>query len=319
MNLRQLRAFCEVVENELKISHAAKKLFTSQPSVSRHLSSLEQEVGAVLFHRTDKRIIGLTEAGAEILTAARRLLQEAENIKKIGRDYSDESHGELIIGASHTTARYFLPSIVTAFMTEHPRVRLVIRQSDPSQLARLVNSGELEMSISPAGAEMFPELVLIPCHVHGRIVLAPPDHPLLRTRKLTLAQIAKFPIISYSKEFPAHAQIVRAFEDARQVPNIVLTASDIDVMKTYVECGLGIAIVASYAFDAIKDKSLRAVDISHLIAPATVNICVRKGHHLRSYVYDLMELVSPKLSRFAVAKAMTAGSVVARESAGRLK
>jgi LysR family cys regulon transcriptional activator len=317
--LRHLQAFCEVVENDVKISHAAKKLFTSQPSVSRYLSDLEEEVGTGLFHRTDKRIIGLTEAGAEILTAAKRLLQEAANIKRIGRNYSDDGQGELTIGASHTTARYFLPNIIMAFMAKHPRVRLVIRQSDPSQLARLVNSGELEMSISPAGAERFAELVLIPCHAHGRVILTPRDHPLVTSRRLSLAQIAKFPLISYSKEFPAHAQIVRAFEDAKLTPNIVLTASDIDVMKTYVQCGLGVAIVASYAFDAINDKALRALDISHLIAPATVNICIRKGHHFRSYVYDLMELVSPGLSRHSILKAITAGSVITRERSGTLE
>lgn len=307
MNLRQLRAFCETVENGFKISHAAKALFTSQPSVSRHISSLEEEVGTALFHRTDKRIIGLTEAGAEILQAARRLLHEAENIRKIGKDHADETQGELTIGASHTTARYFLPNIVKAFMARHPHVRLVIRQSDPSQLARLVNAGELDLSVSPPGAEALPELVLLRCHAHGRIVLAPPDHPLLRVRKPTLAQIAKLPLISYSKEFPAHAQIMRVFEKAKLAPNIVLTASDIDVMKTYVECGLGIAIVASYAYDPVKDRNLRAVDVSHLIAPADVNVCLCKGRYLRSYVYDLIELISPALTRKCVLQAIFTG------------
>jgi LysR family cys regulon transcriptional activator len=303
MNLRQLRALCEIVDNDFKISHAAKALYTSQPSVSRHISSLEEEVGAALFRRTDKRIIGLTEAGADILSAARRMLNDAENIKKIGQDHSDENHGELTIAASHTTARYFLPGIVTAFMAKHPSVRLVIRQSDPTQVARLVNTGEVDLSLSPAGAELLPEVVMIPCHEHGRIILVPTDHPLLRIRKPTLAQVAKFPLITYSREFPAYAQIMGVFDKAKLAPNVVLTASDIDVMKTYVECGLGIAIVASFAYDSVKDVKLRAVNVDHLIAPATVYICLRRGGHIRSYVYDFIELVSSSLTRKVIAQA----------------
>lgn len=303
MNLRQLRALCEIVENDFKISNAAKALYTSQPSVSRHISSLEEEVGATLFRRTDKRIIGLTDAGVDILDAARRMLREAENIRKIGQDHSDESHGELTIAASHTTARYFLPAIVTAFMAKHPNVRLVIRQSDPTQVARLVNIGEVDLSLSPAGAELFPEVVMVPCHEHGRIILVPTGHPLLRIRKPTLAQIAKFPLITYSREFPAYAQIMRVFDKAKLAPNVVLTASDIDVMKTYVECGLGIAIVASFAYDSVKDVRLRAVSVDHLIASATVYICLRRGGHIRSYVYDFIELVSSTLTRKVIAQA----------------
>jgi len=304
MNLRQLRALCEIVENDFKISHAAKVLYTSQPSVSRHIASLEEEVGAALFRRTDKRIIGLTDAGADILNAARRLLKEAENIKKIGQDHSDENHGELTIAASHTTARYFLPGIVTAFMARHPNVRLVIRQSDPTQVARLVNTGEVDLSLSPAGAELFPEVVMIPCHEHGRIILAPPGHPLLKVRKPSLIEVAKYPLITYSKEFPAYAQIMRVFEKAGLEPNVVLTASDIDVMKTYVECGLGVAIVASFAYDAGKDAGLRSTSLDHLIDPATVYVCLRRGGHVRSYVYDFIELVSPALKRKVVAQAV---------------
>jgi LysR family cys regulon transcriptional activator len=307
MNLRQLRALCAVAANDLKLSRAAKVLHTSQPSVSRHISSLEDELGVALFHRTEKRILGLTEAGVEILAASRRLLREAENIRDIGRDHGDESRGELTIGASHTTARYFLPGIISTFIGKHPNVRLVIRQGDPSHVAQLVSTGEVDLSVSPAGAHPLADLVLIRCHEHGRIALVPAGHALLKTRKPTLKQLAKYPLITYSREFPAYAQIMQVFKDQQQTANVVLTASDIDVMKTYVECRLGIAIVASMAYDKVKDRTLRAIDISHVIPPMAVNVCLRRGSHIRSYVYDFIELVSPLLTRSAIQQATRLG------------
>jgi len=304
MNLRQLRALSEVAACGLNISHAAKVLHISQPSVSRHLSSLEGEVGAALFHRTDKRIVGMTDAGGEILRAARRMLQEAENIKAIGKDHSDESRGELTIGAAHSTARYFLPGIVTRFIAKHPGVHLVMRQADPSRIAHLVRTGEIDIAVSPAGSEPSPDLVLIRCHQHGRIALVPAGHELLRARRPTLAQLAKYPLITYSREIPAYAQIMGCFKARRLNPNVVLTASDIDVMKTYVECGLGIALVASLAYDPRKDAALRPIDISKLIPPVTINLCLRRGSHIRSYAYNFIELVAPELTRLAVTQAI---------------
>jgi len=304
MNLRQLRALSVVAECSLNITHAAKVLHTSQPSVSRHLSSLEQEVGAALFHRTDKRIVGMTEAGAQILRAARRMLQEAQNIERIGKDHSDDGRGELTIGASHSTARYFLPNIVTRFMAKHPGVHLVMRQADPSRIAQLVKAGEIDIAVAPIEADPYPELVTIRCHQHGRIALVPLGHALLRVRRPTLAQLAKYPLITYSREIPAYAQIMGCFKARGLAPNVVLTASDIDVMKTYVECGLGVALVASLAYDQRKDTRLRPIDISKAIPPVTINVCMRKGSHVRSYAYDFIELVAPELTRQVVAQAI---------------
>ena len=304
MNLRHLQAFCEIVGHDFKISRAAVALNTSQPSVSRYIGGLEAEIGAVLFNRTEKRILGLTPAGEEVLKSARRLLQEADNIRKIGQDYKDESRGELTIGASHTTARYFLPKIVNEFIARHPNVRLVIRQSDPAHLVRLVMAGELDLAVSPGGSETLPEVAMIPCHVHGRLALTPPGHPLLRIRKPSLAQIATLPLITYSREFPAYEQIVRTFKKGGLMPNIVLTASDIDVMKTYVESGLGIAIVASFAFDPMRDLKLRAIDLDHLFAPARVFISLRKGKHIREFVYHFIDLVAPSLPDGAIEQAV---------------
>lgn len=297
MNLRHLQLFCQVVNSNLNISAAAKALHTSQPSVSRHLQSLEEELGINLFVRSKKRILSLTDSGEEVLESARRVLYELETIDQVGKAQGNEQRGNLVVAASHTHARYSLPKTVQSFIAQYPNVRLVLRQGDPHQIAEWIGTGNADIGICAEPLVRPKNIVFFPCHQHHRIILTPHGHPLTLIKKPTLVQLAKYPLITYEAPFTVHRRIVEAFNGKGLTPNFVLTATDVDVMKTYVKSGLGIAIVASLAYDTNEDAGLAGISASHLFKPDLIKIALRKGTHLRRYVYGFIELFYPALDQ----------------------
>jgi len=302
MNLRHLKLFSQVVDSNLNVSAAAKALHTSQPSVSRHLLALEEKLGVSLFVRSKKRILGLTGAGEEVLECARRILFDIDVIDEIGKVNGREQRGHLVVAASHTHARYSLPSVVRAFIARYPNVRLVLRQGDPHQISAWVSSRNAEIGICAEPVEHPKDVLFVPCHRHDRIILVPPMHPLTHVSRPTLAQLSKYPLITYEAPFTVHRRIVEAFSLKGLTPNIVLTATDVDVMKTYVKSGLGVAIVASLAYDPKDDRGVVAINASHLFKPGVINVALRKATHLRSYAYDFIELFAPSLKRGPIEK-----------------
>jgi LysR family cys regulon transcriptional activator len=304
MNIRQLQLLCKVVDCELNVSRAARLTHTSQPNVSRHLHALEQELGIGLFVRSKKRILALTDSGLEALNAARRAIREIESIGRIGKANAEEEKGNLTIAASHAHARYSLPEVVRKFTIRHPKVRLVLQQGSPDQVANWVGLGQADMAITSETSRVAPDLALFPCHKHFRILLVPKRHPLAKLKKPTLERLAKYPLITYNASFSVHRRVEEAFARKGLVPNIVLSATDADVMKTYVRQGLGVAIVASIAFSEKEDKDLCAIDANHLFEPNVINIGLRKGTYLKPYVYDFIELFSPALKRSRIEAAL---------------
>ncbi|MDP2805939.1 MAG: CysB family HTH-type transcriptional regulator, partial [Gallionellaceae bacterium] len=248
MNLQQLRYLNEIVRCNLNISDAANALFTSQPGVSKQIKLLEEELGVELFVRNGKRIVAMTEPGKEALSIAQRLLRETENLKLVGEEFRTQESGSLTIATTHTQARYALPPIIKAFTQRYPNVKLGLHQGSPTQIAEQILSGEADIGIATESLALYDELVTLPCYEWHHCVVVPPKHPLLQEKKLTLKKLAQFPIITYDFAFTGRNKINQAFNDAGIEPNIALTAIDADVIKTYVELGLGVGIVAQMAF-----------------------------------------------------------------------
>lgn len=297
MNLRQIRYLIHVVDSGMSISKASAALHTSQPSISRHVLGLEEELGIQIFLRRKKRLTGLTAAGAEALRAARHLLREVDNLQKIGRDYGDQEDQSITIAASHTHARYSLPRVVQEFRKLHPKVRLVLRQGDPAQITEWVASGNADLSISAEPSNTNPDVVFFPCYEHHRVILTPNGHPLLKFRRVSLKALADYPLITYEASFKVYGQIMEVFRSASLNPQFVLSATDVDVIKTYVKCGMGIAIVAALAYDPDEDKSLRAINAQHLFPPVTISLGLRRATYVSAYTYDFIELFAPNLRR----------------------
>lgn len=304
MKLQQLRYLCEVANQDLNLSRAAKKLHTSQPGISKQIQLLEDELGVEIFIRNGKRIVSITPPGQNIVEIAGKILREANNLKWVGQEFTNKDVGSLTVATTHTQARYALPHTIRQFTTRYPKVKLTIRQGNPTQISQLVTSGEADVAIATEAIEFFHELVMLPCYQWNRCIITPPEHPLLLLRKISLEAIVKYPIITYDFAFTGRSKINQAFEARGLVPNVVLTALDADVIKTYVELGLGIGIVAQMAFDPNRDKHLRSIDAGHLFESSTTRIGIRKNSYLRSYILDFIQMFSPQLNRITVKKAM---------------
>jgi LysR family cys regulon transcriptional activator len=304
MNLQQLRFLNEIVRQGLKISDAASALYTSQPGISKQIKLLEEELGIEIFVRNGKRIVAITEPGKAVLEIAQRMLQDAGNLKQVAEEFHSQHSGSLTIATTHTQARYALPPTVKQFIGRYPGVKLGLHQGSPTQIAEQVLSGEADIGIATESLSLYDDLITLPCYEWHHCVIAPLKHPLLAEKKLTLAKIAQYPIITYDFAFAGRTKINAAFEAANIQPNIALTAIDADVIKTYVELGLGIGILAKMAFIPERDKHLRMMDAGHLIKPSTTRIAIRKNEYLRGYTYDFIELFAPHLTRAVVAKAM---------------
>lgn len=304
MKLQQLRYINEVARQDLNLSNAAEFLHTSQPGISKQIRSLEEELGVDIFVRHGKRVVAVTEPGKAILDIAQRILKDAENLRQVGEQFTEEDVGRLTIATTHTQARYALPHVVQQFTKRYPGVRLALRQGSPTQISELVASGEADVAIATEAIEHYEDLVMLPCYEWNRCVLVQPGHPLLKQKKLTLDAMAAFPIITYDFAFTGRSKINQAFTDKGLVPNVVLTAIDADVIKTYVELGMGIGIVAMMAYDPRRDTHLKAIDASHLFEPSTTRIGIRKNSYLRGYTYDFIEMFAPHLDRKVVDDAM---------------
>jgi len=306
MKLQQLAHLCAVVDCGLNITQAAKQLHTSQPGLSRSIQLLEAELKIRIFVRDAKKIAGLTSVGREIYLGAKRVLSESNGLVRTATEHLTGHLGDLTIATAHTHARYSLPPVIDRFIAHFPRVRLRLRQGHPSQIIRWVSTGEADLAITATHMNHYPELALLPSHELHRVVLTKPRHPLLKCRNLTLEDIAAFPVITYDFEFSAGLQIIEAFRAKGLTPNIVLSAVDADTMKTYVHCGLGIAIVAHTAFDPKQDAGLRCVDARHLFEPMTVYVGLRRNSDLPAYILSFIEFFAPELTPDIVRRSVRA-------------
>lgn len=297
MNVKQLRYFLEVVDQGLSITRAASALHTSQPGISKQLRQLEEELGIALFTRRGKQLSGLSPGAEEILHEARGAILNIENIHTLAKESRNENEGSLALATTHTQSRYVLPPVIQRFMGKYPRVALQLHQGTPTQISQLAADGTADFAIATEALEHFTDLLMMPCYRWNRAVLVPRDHALAHCSSLTLADLAAFPLITYTFGFTGRSKLDEAFREAGLSPRVVFTAADADVIKTYVRLGLGVGIVASMAWDAAQDQDLLALDASHLFAPSTTHIGFRRGVQLRGYMYDFIEMFAPHLGQ----------------------
>ena len=315
MNLQQLRAVRETSHQRFNLTVVAAVLHTTQPAISRQIRELEQELGVELFARRGKRLTGHTAAGREIVPIVERLLQEQANLRTAAADFKSRDAGELVVATTHTQARYALPRVVAQFRKKFPQVKLAFHQSEPQRIVDAVRSGEADIGIATESLARATDLLSFPCYTWNHVVVVPADHPLAAQQtRPTLEDLARYPIVTYEVIFTGRPHIDEAFARAGVQPDIVLTALDSDVIKTYVREGLGIGIIAAMAFDERTDSDLRVLDAAHLFSSNVTRLAIRRGVELRSYVYDFIELFAPTLTRTTITQALRSStSDVARE------
>ncbi len=304
MKLHQLRYVSEVVKQGLNISAAADALHTSQPGVSKQIQLLEDELNLQIFERHGKRLTGVTEPGRNIVELAERVMRDMENIKRVGDEFSHEDVGTLTIATTHTQARYRLPAAVKAFMEKYPQVKLNIHQGNPTQVSEQVQSGEADIGIATEAISHYDKILCLPAYQWNRCVVVPQGHPLIKDVPLTLKKLTAYPLITYDFAFTGGSLVSQVFNQGGLEPNVVLTAIDADVIKTYVGLGLGVGLLANMAYDAERDANLVAIDAKHLFPDSTTFVGVRRDAYLRKFAYDFIQLLAPSFDRRAVAEAL---------------
>ena len=304
MKLQQLRYIWEVARHDLNVSATAQSLFTSQPGISKQIRLLEDELGVEVFARNGKHLTHITPAGEEILRVSAEILNRVDRIRQLSQEYSDETQGELSVATTHTQARYVMPPIVASFMKAYPEVSLNLHQGTPEQIASMAAEGGADFAIATEAMEHFNDLIMLPCYRWNRSVLVPKDHPLAQLKgPLTIEQLAEEPIVTYVFGFTGRSKLDEAFSRQGLVPQIVFTAADADVIKTYVRMGMGVGIIASMAYDPVQDSDLVSISAEHLFSPSETKIGFRRGSFIRGYMYHFIELFAPHLTPALVQKA----------------
>jgi len=300
MNFQQLRIIREAVRQDFNLTEVANALFTSQPGVSKHIKDLEEEIGVELFVRRGKRLLGLTPPGKELVPVVERILRDTQNLKNIADQFASREHGNLTIATTHTQARYALPEVIKQFKERYPGVHLTLHQGGPTEIAEMLVQGTADIGIATEGLHVAPALAAFPSYSWHHGIIVPHDHPLAKLKELTLEAVAEYPIISYNEGYTGRAQVDRAFQKADLHPDFVLSAIDADVIKTYVEVGLGIGIIASMAFNPAKDTGLKLLNADHLFEKNTTYLAVHRGTFLREYAHQFVLMLAPEIDESAL-------------------
>lgn len=297
MKIQQLKCVVEVANQNLSVTAAAEQLFTSQPGVSKQIRLLEDELGIKIFERTGKHLSAITPAGQSIIDLANEMLNNAKNIHSIADEYRDEHSGSITIATTHTQARYALPKTIIEFRKRYPRVTLNIHQGSPQQIANWAARGEADIAIATEALQTHDNLIIMPCYHWRHGILVPRDHPLTRLPNLSLETLARHPLITYVLGVAGRSKLDAAFQQAKLEPNVILTAVDADVIKTYVRLGMGVGLVAQMAHHKTEDADLTTLPAQHLFTPNTSNLAFRRGIQLRGYMYDFIHEFAPHLTR----------------------
>ncbi|MCU1791973.1 HTH-type transcriptional regulator CysB [Pectobacterium polaris] len=304
MKLQQLRYIVEVVNHNLNVSSTAEGLYTSQPGISKQVRMLEDELGIQIFARSGKHLTQVTPAGQEVIRIAREVLSKVDAIKAVAGEHTYPDKGSLYVATTHTQARYALPSVIKGFIDRYPRVSLHMHQGSPTQIAEAVAKGSADFAIATEALHLYDDLIMLPCYHWNRAVVVKPDHPLASKTDITIEELAAYPIVTYTFGFTGRSELDTAFNRAGLTPRIVFTATDADVIKTYVRLGLGVGVIANMAVDSQTETDLVTINANSIFSYSTTKIGFRRSTFLRSYMYDFIQRFAPHLTRDVVDSAV---------------
>jgi len=309
MNLHQFRFVQEAVRRDLNLTETAKALFTSQPGISKAILELEGELGVDIFARHGKRLRRVTEPGEHVLKSIEIIMREVGNLKRIGEEFSKQDSGTLSIATTHSQARYFLPEPLAQLRKRFPKVNISLHQGSPAQVAQMLMEEVAEIGIATEAIGDVDELVSLPCYEWQHALVMPAGHPLAQVERISLEDLAAQPLVSYHPSFSGRTRVDQAFAARRLKPNIVLEAIDADVIKTYVRLGLGVGIVAELAVrDDPPGGDLVSRPVGHLFGQSITRVAFKRGAYLRNFVYSFAEMLSDRLTRALIARAMSGDS-----------
>lgn len=300
MKLQQLQYIVEVVDQNLNVSSAAEKLDIFQSGISKQIAHLEDELGVKIYERNGRNLSKLTGPGAEIVNLAREILLRVNSIQSVAEDYTHPTKGSLRISTTYTQARYVLPEKIKGFKERYPNVSLHMHQATPQQMANAINKGEIDCVIATEALDLFNNSIMLPCYRWNRSLVVLKDHPLAQLQHVTLEDLAQYNLVTYVFAFMHNSDLDNAFKESSLTPNVVFTATDTDIIKTYVRIGMGVGIIATLAIDPLTDSDLVVIDASHLFKESQTTIVLSNGIYLRDYMYDFIESFSSHLVKEVV-------------------
>ena len=303
MKLQQLKYIVEVVNHSLNVSSTAESLYTSQPGISKQVRLLEDELGVQIFERSGKHLTRVTPSGEEIVKISREILSRVDSIKAVAGEHTHPEKGLLNITTTHTQARYALPDVIKGFTSRYPQVSLHMHQGTPTQMSDAIAKGTADFAIATEALHLYHDAIMLPCYHWNRSIVVNKDHPLAQKKYVTVHDLAAYELVTYVFGFTGRSELDSAFNKAGLTPKIVFTATDADVIKTYVRLGIGVGVIASMAMDPERDSDLVAIDASHIFDASTTTIGFKRGSFLKSYMYDFMERFAPHLTRPIVEQA----------------
>lgn len=296
MNINQLKSFVEVVRSDFNITNAAEKLYTSQPTVSKQLKILEDELNVSLFNRKNNNLLSLSPIGEEVHRVACDILAQFDKIKSLVSNEDSTIKQNLRIATTHTQIRYKLPKVIERFNARYPNISLHFHQGAPAQLAEMVKNGDVDFAIATESLHLYDDLLTLPCYQWSRSAIVPHDHPLAQHEQLTIEELASYPLITYVFGFTGRSKLDQVFYQNHLTPNVVLTAVDTEIIKFYVKRGAGVGVISSVAFDSQEDsETLRCINIGNLVKPSYTHICISRHTHLKDYMYDFISCYAPHL------------------------
>ena len=313
MKLQQLRFLDAVVRNNLNVSSAAEELYTSQPGISHQIKLLEDELDVQIFERSGKKLTAISPAGHAILEHVAELLNNAKSIKQAAREFSKNNRGSLTLATTHTQAQFILPPILQRFAREYPHIELRVHQGNPKSMGRLAANNQVDFVIASEVIDERDELVTIPAYRWNRFIVVPVDHELTRINKVSLTDLARFPILTYMLGLTGRSQLDKTFQKANLEPKVAFTATDSDVIKTYVRLGMGAGIVAEMACrDA--DSDLAYIDASHLFPDSVIKVGFRHSRHISAYQFDFLHMLAPYLEMETIKRIARSRTIAERDS-----
>ncbi|MCW7546593.1 MULTISPECIES: HTH-type transcriptional regulator CysB [Photorhabdus] len=304
MKLQQLRYIVEVVNHNLNVSSTAEGLYTSQPGISKQVRMLEDELGIQIFSRSGKHLTHVTPAGEEVVRISREVLSKIDAIRSVASEHTYPNRGSLYIATTHTQARYALPPVIKGFIERYPQVSLHMHQGSPTQIAEAVSKGSADFAIATEALHLYEDLIMLPCYHWNRTLVVTSDHPLAGKESVSIEELAEYQLVTYTFGFTGRSELDIAFDKVGLKPKIVFTATDADVIKTYVRLGLGVGVIANMAVDPVQDKDLVCIDMRDKFGYSTTKIGFRRSSFLRSYMYDFMWRFAPHLTRDVIDQAV---------------
>lgn len=294
MNLLQLKSVCEIADNRLNISEAANTLFRTQSTVTRQIKELEEELGVQIFNRRRNKVLGITPSGKEVIRVARRMLRDAELLARLNARNAKVPE-QITIATTYTQARYYLPQVVSAFSERHPKVRFKIIQGSPTECYQLLQTRQADLGLCSEAEHVDDILVDIPSFRCGVVAIAPLGHPLLALqRPVTSEDIVRYPLIFIDRMYGNRHNVSQALFAGMDVqPAIVLSSGSMEICKSYVERGVGVALIRKIAFEEADKHRLGTVDLSHLCTPVTINLVARKDMELSDQLAECIRMIAP--------------------------